>query len=73
VGKIVAFETAGRDLSGPAVIVADNPDQAGDFEANAREIAATDLAGREVQTVFLSEKGAATRAEAPTLRLDAPS
>jgi hypothetical protein len=63
VEKVVAFETAGRDLSGPAVLVADNADLAGDFEANANEIAATLLAGRTVEKVFLSEKGAATRAE----------
>ena len=61
--KVVAFETAGRDLSGPAVLVADNADLAGNFEADANEIAATLLAGRTVEKVFLSEKGAATRAE----------
>jgi Peptidase family C25 len=63
VEKIVAFETAGRDLSGPAVLVADNADLAGDFEANANDIARSILAGRTVERVFLSEKGAATRAE----------
>jgi hypothetical protein len=63
VEKVVAFETAGRDLSGPAVLVADNPDLAGDFEANADDLAATVLAGRNVEKVFLSEKGPSTRAE----------
>jgi hypothetical protein len=63
VDKIVAFETAGRDLSGPAVLVADNADEAGDFEANANDIAGTILAGRTVEKVFLSETGASTRAE----------
>ena len=63
VDKVVAFEAAGRDFSGPAVLVADNPDAAGDFEANANEIAATILAGRDVRKVFLSEKGASTRTE----------
>jgi CSLREA domain-containing protein len=63
VEKIIAFETAGRDLSGPAVLVADNADLAGDFEANANDIARSILAGRTVERVFLSEKGAATRAE----------
>ena len=63
VDKVVAFETAGRDLSGPAVLVADNADLAGNFEENANDIAATILAGRTVEKVFLSEKGAATRAE----------
>jgi hypothetical protein len=32
VDKIVAFETSGRDFSGPALMVADNADVAGDFE-----------------------------------------
>jgi hypothetical protein len=63
VDKVVAFETAGSILSGPAVLVADNADAAGDFEANANELAAGELAGRRVEKVFLSEKGAATRAE----------
>ena len=39
VEKILAFENAGRTLSGKAVLVADNPDLAGDFEANANDIA----------------------------------
>jgi hypothetical protein len=63
VDKVVAFETAGRDLSGPAVLVADNPDLAGNFEANAHDLAATVLAGRDVRKVFLSEKGASMRLE----------
>jgi hypothetical protein len=62
VDKVVAFETAGRDLSGRAVLVADNADAAGNFEENANDIAATLLAGRTVEKVFLSEKGASTRA-----------
>jgi hypothetical protein len=63
VEKVVAFETAGRDFSGRAVLVADNADQAGDFEANANDLAASVLAGRSVEKIFLSEKGASTRAE----------
>ena len=39
VQKILTFENAGRTLSGKAVLVADNPDLAGDFEANANDIA----------------------------------
>jgi hypothetical protein len=63
VEKVVAFESAARDLSGPAVLVADNPDAAGDFEAKANDLAATVLAGRAVEKLFVSEKGASTRAE----------
>ena len=49
VQKILAFENAGRTLSGNAVLVADNPDLAGDFEANANDIASllTSRARRE--------------------------
>ena len=40
IDKIVAFEASGQGLSGPAVLVADNPDSAGDFEADADDLAA---------------------------------
>jgi hypothetical protein len=63
VDKVVAFESAARDLSGPAVLVADNPDQAGDFEAKADDLAASVLAGRAVEKLYVSEKGAAERTE----------
>src|SRR6185295_6683760 len=39
VNKIVAFEASGLTLAqGPAVLVADNPDGAGDFEASAQDV-----------------------------------
>jgi hypothetical protein len=65
VAKILAFEGGGRTLEGKAVLVADNPDLAGNFEADLDEIAAGPLAGREVEKIYLRELGAATR---PTIR-----
>jgi hypothetical protein len=62
VEKIVAFERGGYDLSGEAVLVADNPDGGGNFEADAEAMAAGPLAGRAVRRVFVRELGASTRA-----------
>ena len=56
--KILAFERAGGGLVGPAVLVADDPDEAGDFEANAEAIAAGPLAGRDIRRIYLRELGA---------------
>jgi hypothetical protein len=56
--KILAFERSGRSLEGPAILVADNPDEAGDFEANADAIAAGPLAGRDIRKIYLRELGA---------------
>jgi hypothetical protein len=61
VEKLVAFESAGRDLSGTAVLVADNADLAGHFEADADDVAATALAARAVEKVYVRDLGAATR------------
>ncbi len=60
VQKILAFEASGQSLNGNAVLVADNPDLAGDFEANLNDIASL-LPGREVDRIFLSQRGAGTR------------
>ena len=46
VAKVLDWEDGGNDLGGGGVVVADNPDAGGDFEANAREVAAGPLAGR---------------------------
>jgi Peptidase family C25 len=62
IDKIVAFESSGQDLSGPAVLVADNADLAGDFEQDADDLASTALAGRTVEKVYLRDLGGATRA-----------
>jgi len=62
VQKILAFEDGGGDFSGSAVLVADNADLAGDFEADADEIASTVLAGRRPRKIYYSQEGANTRA-----------
>jgi hypothetical protein len=62
VDKIVAFETGGFTLAdGPAVLVADDPDPAGDFEASAEQAETLLAPAHTVQKVFVSELGAATR------------
>jgi hypothetical protein len=60
VAKILAFEASGQTLDGEAVLVADNPDLAGDFEANANDIASL-LADRTVERIFLTQYGSAAR------------
>ena len=60
VDKLLAWEDSGQALSGPAELVADNPDLAGDFEANADDIAQSFLAGRS-ELLRLRELGAETR------------
>ncbi len=60
VDKLIAWEDSGHALSGPAVLVADNPDLAGDFEANADDIVQSFLAGRS-EVLRLRELGAETR------------
>ena len=60
VEKLIAWEDSGQGLLGTAVLVADNPDPAGDFEANARDIQASFLSGRS-ELLLLSELGAGTR------------
>ena len=61
VAKILAFEESGQSLDGNAVLVADNPDLAGNFEANANDIASL-LPDRPVERIFLTQYGAGTRA-----------
>jgi peptidase C25-like protein len=67
VQKLVDFENAGISWNGPQVLVADNPDVAGNFEADADEIAATLLAEKTVEKIYIGQLGAASR---PTI-LDA--
>ena len=59
--KVLAYEGAGLNLDGPAVLVADNADQAGNFEADAEWLAAGVLAERDPEKIYLSQLGAATR------------
>ncbi len=61
VGKLLAWEDSGQELAGAAALVADNPDVAGDFEADASDIAQSFFQGRSVSLLKLSELGAATR------------
>jgi hypothetical protein len=58
VQKLVAFEQAGRSLNGTAVLVADNGDSAGRFEADQDQIASEVLPGREVTRLYLRDLGA---------------
>jgi hypothetical protein len=61
VQKLLAWENSGQGLSGAAALVADNPDQAGDFEADVRDIAWSYLADRNPRLLLLRELGAGTR------------
>ncbi|HEY7697147.1 MAG TPA: C25 family cysteine peptidase, partial [Vicinamibacteria bacterium] len=56
VDKVLEYEASGQSLSGRVVLVADNPDAAGDFEKDSDEIAAG-VGGREVQEIYLRELG----------------
>ena len=61
--KILAYETGQASLSAPVVLVTDNPDTAGNFTADAEEIASTLLANRPVRKIYLDRLGTApTRA-----------
>ncbi len=63
VHKIVAYETGQAGLDRAAVVlVADNPDRAGNFEADADRLAASVLASKNPYKIYLSQLGtAATR------------
>jgi len=60
VQKILDFENSSQNLAGRAVLVADNPDLAGDFEANANDIASL-FQDRQVERIFLTQLGSTTR------------
>jgi hypothetical protein len=55
VEKILAYEASGPHLDGPVVLVADNPDGAGDFHADADALASGVLAGREPRKIYLGQ------------------
>ncbi len=61
VRKVVEFESSGQSLTANAVLVADNPDLAGNFERDADEIARGVLGARTVSPLYLSRLGASTR------------
>jgi len=59
VAKIVAYETGDATLNAaPVVLVADDPDRAGNFEADADALVHGVFPNRAVQKIFLSELGA---------------
>jgi hypothetical protein len=64
VEKIVAFETGTIDPQAPVFLVADNPDGAGNFDANAEELASTILAPRAPEKIYLSRLGTPTTRQA---------
>jgi hypothetical protein len=57
IGKVLAFEDSGFDFSGRAVLVADNADVAGEFEADSDAVAAM-LGEREIEKIYLRDLGA---------------
>ena len=61
VEKLLAWEDSGQGLSGAAVLVADNPDAGGDFDADIDDIAGSFFQGRAVSTLKLSQLGAQMR------------
>ena len=63
VQKILAYESTGGVSRGPVVLVADNRDGAGNFEADVEKIASRVSTSRSVQKIYLSSLGTeATRA-----------
>jgi len=61
VAKLVAWEESGQGLTGRATLVADNPDPAGDFEADVRDVASSVLADHDPELLLLREHGAGLR------------
>jgi len=57
VEKILAYESSGSISGKPVVLVADSPDAAGDFEADAEEIASGLLASWSPRKIYLSRLG----------------
>lgn len=64
VEKILAYERGESSAASPFVLVADDADGAGNFEADADEIASTLLAGRETERIYLGQLGTAAAREA---------
>jgi hypothetical protein len=57
VEKILAHETLGPDALSPVVVVADNPDAAGDFEAHAEAIVSSLPATSSARRIYLGRVG----------------
>jgi hypothetical protein len=52
VAKILAYETLDPGFAGPSLLIADNADSAGDFPADAEELASGILARRDVRKML---------------------
>jgi parallel beta-helix repeat protein len=61
VAKLLDWEDSGQGFDSRAVLVADNPDAGGDFDADVDEIAASFLAAHETAVIKISRLGAAAR------------
>jgi hypothetical protein len=61
VSKLLAWEDSGQDLWGKAVLVADDPDAAGDFEADVEDVRGSYLTGRPTEVLRVRELRGATR------------
>ena len=59
VAKILAYENREGDPEAPVVLITDNPDRAGDFDADGEEIASTVLSGEAVEKIYLTQLGTA--------------
>jgi hypothetical protein len=57
VEKILAYESGQGDPLAPIVLITDNPDVAGDFVADADELASGVLAAETIQKIYLTELG----------------
>jgi hypothetical protein len=57
VEKILAYESGEGDPLAPMVLIADNPDIAGDFVADADELASGVLSGETIEKIYLTELG----------------
>jgi hypothetical protein len=56
--KILAYESGTSKLEAPFVLIADNADHAGNFEADAEEISAGLLSSQTTRKIYLSRLGA---------------
>ena len=67
VAKILDWEDQGQNFDGKVALVADNPDPAGDFEADIRDIESSFLTGRNPTQIFYSQIGNPSLARAEIL------
>jgi hypothetical protein len=59
VQKLLDFETGSSNLRGPVVLVTDNPDAAGDFDLDAKDLMSSVLASRATRHISLAALGVA--------------